>query len=266
LKLTKKPCQEQSRRNVSKRYSDAESLIRSMKMIKFIKKIKGEIFKKNISNDFIQWLRFANAGMLNSGNLYCMEHAIRNIPSENPVLEIGSFCGLSTNVIIYFLSKYKKKNPVFSCDKWIFENAEKGEYVGDSEILHDDYRDFVKATFIKNLEFFSGNRKPYTIETFSHEFFRLWSGKAAVKDVFGREVNLGGKISFCYIDGNHQYEFTRSDFEHTDYYLETGGFILFDDSYDGNRFDLSRLMKEIKKQKKYELVMKNPNYLFRKKW
>lgn len=234
-------------------------------MIKQLQKLRGEIFKKNSTDDFIRWLRFANAGMLNSGNIYCMEYAVKNIPPGHPVLEIGSFCGLSTNVILYFLYKYKKTNPVFSCDKWIFEGAGEGRRVGNGPVLHPDYRDFVKETFIRNIEFFSGDRKPYTIEAFSDEFFKKWSEKALVKDVFGRETRLGGKIGFCYIDGNHQYEFARGDFENTDRFLEPGGFILFDDSYDGNRFGLSRLMKEIKKQKPYELVMKNPNYLFKKR-
>jgi hypothetical protein len=43
-----------------------------------------------------------------------------------------------------------------------------------------------------------------------------------------------------------------------------GGFILFDDSSDKNPFGLTKLMKEIKAQKNYELVIKNPNYLFKK--
>ena len=47
--------------------------------------------------------------------------------------------------------------------------------------------------------------------------------------------------------------------------LEIGGFILFDDSLDGGSFGCGiNLMKEVKKDKRFELVMKNPNYLFKK--
>ena len=75
---------------------------------------------------------------------------------------------------------------------------------------------------------------------------------------------MGGEISFCYIDGNHTYDFAKRDFENLDPYLELGGLVLFDDSSDLDTFGLTRLMKEIKRNKKYELVMKNPNYLFKK--
>ena len=49
-------------------------------------------------------------------------------------------------------------------------------------------------------------------------------------DVFGRSFQLGGPISFCYIDGNHTDDLAKRDFENCDRYLEKGGFVLFDDS------------------------------------
>jgi hypothetical protein len=84
------------------------------------------------------------------------------------------------------------------------------------------------------------------------------------KCVFGREVQLGGPLSFCYIDGNHTYDFARRDFENCAEHLETGGFVLFDDSSDQSEFGVGRLMHEIKKMAGFELVIKNPNYLFKK--
>jgi hypothetical protein len=86
-----------------------------------------------------------------------------------------------------------------------------------------------------------------------------------VYDVFDREVIVGGPISFCYIDGDHSYDFAKRDFENSDKYLEKGGFVLFDDSSDRQNLGSSHLMKEILKNEKYELIIKNPNYLFRKK-
>ena len=222
------------------------------------------ISTKSISDEYINWLTFANAGMLAKGNIYAMKYAIKNLPSTHPVLEIGSFCGLSTNVIGYLLQANGKKNRIFSCDKWIFEGAEMGGNVGKSQISHQQYREFVKTTFMRNVEFFSRQNKPYTVEIFSDEFFELWEKGESVNDVFGRNIQLGGKISFCYVDGNHTYEFAKRDFENVDRYLESGGYVLFDDSSDADPFGLTRLMKEIKRMKNYDLVMKNPNYLFKK--
>jgi hypothetical protein len=37
--------------------------------------------------------------MLNAGNVECIDYAIGHLPSDAPMLEIGSWCGLSTNVI-----------------------------------------------------------------------------------------------------------------------------------------------------------------------
>jgi len=241
------------------------------KFIRLIKKFRKLFYvgmqyfsTKTISDGFINWLIFANAGMLNRGNIYAMKYAVDNLPSTNPVLEIGSFCGLSTNLIGYLLQTSGKKNRIFSCDKWFFEGAEMSRNIGESEISFRQYREFVKANFIRNVEFFSPHNKPYTVEAFSDDFFKLWEKNETVSDVFGRNIQLGGKISFGYIDGNHNYNFVKRDFENLDRYLETGGYVLFDDSSDSDSFGLTRLMKEIKQKINYELVMKNPNYLFKK--
>jgi hypothetical protein len=83
--------------------------------------------------------------------------------------------------------------------------------------------------------------------------------------VLGRNVQLGGAISFCYIDGNHAYEYAKRDFENCHNFLEPGGFILFDDSADGSGWDVCNVVSEVQRSGRYELVIKNPNYLFRKK-
>ncbi len=213
-------------------------------------------------DDFLNWLTFANAGMLEKGNLWAIEHAARNLPSSAPVLEIGSFCGLSTNVISYFLAKHGRANRVFTCDRWVFEGAENGGEIG-AGITHEMYRRYVKESFLRNVEFFS-KTKPATIEVFSDEFFRLWREGEAVRDVFGQTVRLGGPLSFCYVDGNHSYEFAKRDFSNTDAFLEKGGFILFDDSGDGSRFGVAQLMREIRRSGRYRVVCANPNYLFQR--
>ena len=81
---------------------------------------------------------------------------------------------------------------------------------------HDAYRAHVKATFLRSMNTFAANRLPYTIECFSDDFFRCWCNEEEVIDVFDRPVTLGDKISFCYIDGDHSYEFAKRDFENAD--------------------------------------------------
>ena len=226
-------------------------------------KIRDRLRLKKIEDEYLNWLRFANAGMLDPGNVYAMKHVIKNLPTRDPIIEIGSFCGLSTNVLSYFLRKEKKENILFCSDKWIFEGSENTTFLGLSDISSRDYKSFVKDTFIRNINFFSPNR-PHPIELFSDEFFEKWENKSEVIDVFNQSIKLGGYISFCYIDGNHTYDFAKRDFENVNQHLVPGGFILFDDSSDSNPFGLTKLMKEIKQRSDYSLVMKNPNYLFQK--
>jgi len=237
-----------------------------MRISKTIKRLIEQARKKPATGyHFVRWLRFANAGMLNTGNIYCIEYAIKNLPSDNPIIEIGSFCGLSTNLISFYLRKFSKKNKLITSDKWIFEGGETGSANLDgSNISNTQYSEFVKGTYIRNISFFSKENLPYTIEQFSDEFFRLWSENRTENDVLGRQIQLGGKISFSYIDGNHTYEYSKRDFENTDKYLEPGGFVLFDDSADSSDWEVKKVIKEVKKTGRYEVVINNPNYLFRK--
>jgi hypothetical protein len=218
-----------------------------------------------LQDTFIQWLMFANAGMLHGGNLYCFDYAIRNLPSAAPIIEIGSFCGLSTNVISYFKRRHGATNLLVTSDRWEFEGAMSGATVGQSKLTHDEYQAFVKETYRRNVGLFSRDDLPYTIELFSDDFFDAWRTNRDVQDVFERPIRLGGPISFCYIDGNHTYDFARRDFEHCDEFLEPGGFILFDDSADDTQWEVRRVVREVAETGRYQLVVKNPNYLFRKK-
>jgi len=225
--------------------------------------VTGDVI--DISNEFVNWLSFANPGMLTRGNLYCIDYAIRELPNKAPILEIGSFCGLSTNLISYFKQRHGAKNPLLCCDKWEFEGAEAQAMVGDSFISHEEYRNFVRESFLRNVRFFSRYDLPFPFEVLSDEFFKRWRNAEVAADVFGRSRELGGPISFCFIDGNHSYEFARNDFENCDEFLSPGGFILFDDSADASGWEVCRVVEEVSKSGRYELIAKNPNYFFRKR-
>jgi hypothetical protein len=222
--------------------------------------------ERDATSEFLTWVQFAVPGMLTRGNVEAFRHAIANMPQQGAVIEIGSFCGLSTTVISYWLDKYARGNKIFTCDKWEFEGQQLGTPLGDSpSITHDHYKSYVKDTYIRVMRTFAVNHLPFTVECFSDEFFRLWHDQKTAIDVFGRSVTLGGGVSFCYIDGNHTYDFARRDFENTDKILLPGGFILFDDSADGSQWEVNRLVREVAEMGKYELILTNPNYLFKKK-
>ena len=222
--------------------------------------------EKKQANEFLEWDRFAVPGMLEQGNVDATEYAVTNMPPGKPILEIGSFSGLSTVILSYLLDKLSKTTPIFTCDKWEFEGQQLGAPLGDSpSVTHDVYRAYVRNTFFYSMQTFAANRLPYTIECFSDEFFRRWFANEETVDVFDRPVTLGGMLSFCYINGNNTYEFAKRDFENTDWALVSGGFILFDDSVDGSFWEVNQLTREIASEHQYELVSRNPNYLFRKR-
>lgn len=231
-----------------------------VQIAKFILGYKKQKIKLATPNTFISWMKLVNAGMLSEGNIYCMEYAIRNLVSTNPIIEIGAFCGLSTNVISFYLSINNRPNKLMTVDKWLFEGAENLS----NTITIDRYREFVRETYIRNVSFFSQHTPPYTIEELSDDFFDLWCKSVQVTDIMGRQVQLGGNISFAYIDGNHSYDFAKRDFGNVDKYLDRGGFILFDDSSDDSAWEVRGVIDEIKRNPNYEVVMKNPNYLVRK--
>ncbi|WP_346016674.1 class I SAM-dependent methyltransferase [Chroococcidiopsis sp. CCMEE 29] len=189
-----------------------------------------------------------------------------HLPSKAPILEIGSFCGLSTNVITYLKKKHGLANKLICSDAWrFFEGAEKGGSLGGHPYIQlHEYEEFVKLNFIKNISFFSGYDLPFPVEMFSDKFFANWEVNADVSDIFNRKIKLGGSISFAYIDGNHSYEFALRDFKNVDKYLELGGFILFDDSSDGSGWEVCEVVAEVNRSERYQLIKKNPNYLFKK--
>jgi hypothetical protein len=203
--------------------------------------------------------------MLERGNLYCFEYAIKHLPSAAPIIEIGSFCGLSTNLLTYYKEKHRAPNILITADKWRFEGSSDGSTIGESTVTHREYRELVKESFIRNAQTFSRNALPYTVEMFSDEFFDAWRESSKLTDVFGRSITLGGPISFCYIDGDHSYEAVKRDFIHADEFLEKGGFILFDDSADSSDWEVRKVVAQLKNDPRYELIAQNPNYLFRKK-
>jgi len=217
-----------------------------------------------ITDAYLKFLLYANAGMLNIGNLYLMDYAVSHLPSGAPMLEIGTFCGLSANVLTYYKKKHGAHNHLITCDPWVFEETERGQdVVGNSSLPFTAYMKFARDSYLRSTETFSRDDLPFTVQASSDHLFASWRTNQTVRDVRGRETSLGGPISFCYVDGNHTYDGVKSDFTNCDAFLEVGGFLLFDDS-SVPEFGVGKLMPEVLGTKRYRLVAKNPNHLFQK--
>ncbi len=107
-------------------------------------KVTNNGFETKQANEFLAWIRFAVPGMLAQGNIDAMEYAVTNMPSGKPIVEIGSFCGLSTVVLSHLLDRSSKTTPLYTCDKWEFEGQQLGAPLGDSpSVTHDAYRAYV---------------------------------------------------------------------------------------------------------------------------
>ena len=212
---------------------------------------------------YLNWMEFANAGMLHPGNRTLMARAVAELPTGDPVVEIGAFCGLSSNVLTHLLKEHGRQNVLVTTDPWVFE-GEDGETLPGSNLRFTEYRRLVKESYKRNVEFWNGDRRPHAFELTSDAFFAAWDAGAEREDVFGRPFRLGGPIAFAYVDGDHSYEFARRDFENVDRHLVPGGLILFDDSDEFGAFPgVTRTVREAI-DAGYELVGENPNHLVRK--
>ena len=216
-------------------------------------------------DEYVRWLMYANAGMTHVGTPYCLDHVLGNLPSDNPMIEIGPFCGLSTNLITYYARKHGRANHLLSADTWSYRSPDKGGTLGETDVTFRDYCEFVKDSFMRNVKTLGVGGLPFALQQSSDAFFELWRAGAEVTDIFDRQLGLGGPISFAYIDGDHGYEPVARDFANSDAFLEPGGFVFLDDSGDLSRFDgVRKVAREIESSGRYEVVMKNPHYLFRK--
>ena len=203
--------------------------------------VKNKIFK---SDEYITKLCYANTGFLNIGNIWCFDYVISHLPSENPMIEIGSFCGLSSNVITYFKHKYSQKNKLICVDPWDFSDGDNSALIGNHPYLtNGKYTEIIQSKFKENLMLFSSYNLPYPVRLKSEDFLQKWGEAIIIEDIFERKIQLGGQISFAYIDGNHDYEFVKNDFQQVDKYLEIGGFILFDDSAEDSAWGVNQLVK-----------------------
>jgi len=238
--------------------------------------MKNNWFKKSIkkikTDDFISRLRSSviGEGMLHEGNIYLMDYAIKNIPNNGIVFEIGSYAGLSTNLLLHLLEKHNQIHKLYSCDAWIYEgyhdcNENIKTYIdGREDIDRVNYMNYIKNAFINASQLLHPKRLPYTCHLYSDNLFKKWNLNENLTDVFGRQFTIQENIAFAYIDGDHSYKQTKSDFENVDSKLLVNGFVLIDDSGIEMPFGSAKFAKEVRKYKNYKLIATNPNHLFQK--
>ncbi|HRO75496.1 MAG TPA: class I SAM-dependent methyltransferase [Crocinitomicaceae bacterium] len=207
---------------------------------------------------------YANVpGWLEKGHLYCMNHAITNLPDDKSViLEIGTYHGLSTNAMLYFKSKNNIPNPVVTVDLYS-RITDPNEKIVNLESPYQ-INQFIKESFVRNVRFFNPQATIQSSDLSSDDFFKAWDDKQAITNLFGGEFVPEGTIAFAYVDGNHDYDFVKRDFENIDKYLVNGGFILFDDSAGYTNFDPKLVAQEVVKSGRYKVIRKNPHYFIQK--
>ena len=171
------------------------------------------------------------------------------IGKKAKILEIGVHEGTFSNLLL----KQFKPEIFYLVDPWKYESEETyKESLYGGNLSNPDGQNKLNARYetVKlNFKEQITSGQIILIRKNSDEVFNL------LKDNF---------FDLIYIDGNHTYEYSKRDFQNVSKHLDKGGFILFDDSSDYSSFGCARLMKEIVANSDYELVMKNPNYLFRK--
>lgn len=218
-------------------------------------------------DEFVYRLQQVVPGMLHPGNVRQFDHVMEHLPSDAPMLEIGAFCGLSTNVLTYLARRHLRVNELITCDPWDYQfKGLSDRPIGESDTTGYEWGRFAKATFQHATETFSNSRLPYALELGSAAVFTAWRAHEAVIDIWDRPLDAPTSLSFVYIDGNHDYEHVREDWDNAAPLVERGGFVLLDDSarYTGSP-GVRQLVAEVRSDGRFALEGRNPNVLFRRR-
>jgi hypothetical protein len=149
-------------------------------------------------------------GQIRRDEAHCLYELAQEASGEGVIVEIGSYCGLSTIA----LAKGSSRNrgvPVFAIDP--HEYVDPGGSVGRGGW---DYVPGDNIAFFKNVLFSGMAKNVRPINLLS------WAAAAA----------WDRPISLLWIDGNHGYEAARRDFVDWSKFVIQGGYIAFHDSID----------------------------------
>lgn len=221
-------------------------------------------FKEDAFGDlYMDWLLTMVGGWLppKHPNLVSILYGIEKTQNINgSILEVGSFLGASTCVISYLANKFSPNKVLFNCDPWKFEGADK-PIGGVFDASKDEFALYAKDLFLRNTGIFGFNNKISSHHMLSSEFFIKWQRRETCFDLQKNKLELGGVISFAYIDGNHTYEGCLEDFLNLKKFLVPGSMVLFDDTGHDSPFGCRNVVQDVLKHGLKE-VWHNPNYLF----
>jgi hypothetical protein len=216
-------------------------------------------------DEFVDHLRHVIGGWLLEGNLAAFDYCVKHMPAGGAVVELGSFLGLSTTILDYTIHRFRRGTPLVACDPFRFAGGDRPK-AGYFSTGTEEYRQWVIDSLRRALTLYCRGHAPHVVEASSSELCAWWAEHRQVVDILGAKVQLGGAVSFAYVDGDHSYEGVRSDFNGVDRFLLPGGFILLDDSADTSSYEgIRQFVREARHNSRYEAVMKAPNYCFRKR-
>jgi hypothetical protein len=206
-----------------------------------------------LDDPFIHWIRNGISGWCPDTNIKIIDECMRHLKA-GAVVEIGSFCGLSTSIIAHCLRRYQKQNVLYSVDDWVFEGYFDCSGTISGAFTADDWMEYTQAAFKSAVKLTTKNINHSHIQKNSNNFFEAWHAEAVVNDLQGNNQPLGGPIAFAYIDGDHSYEQSKKDFMNVDQHLVKGGFVFFDDSADNVGFGSKDVADEVGRLPNYKLM------------
>jgi len=222
-------------------------------------------------DEYIERVLVTVPGMLHRGNIPLMESAIAAITTEDPVLEIGAYCGQSTVVLSYLLEKHKRKNAIWTVDPFVYlgvhdANPPTDWYLehlpGFGRIARTDFTQFVCASWKRNTSFFCADRDIRLFEQGSSAFFQQIREEArsnAQADVSPKPEPV---FAFCVIDGDHSYEAAWLDLNNCIAFTRPGTRILMDDTHPRSSLESARVAREAARLPALHLETREPNAVF----
>ena len=235
--------------------------------------ITGKSIEKEYKDIAIEWINYSHASPENGmpyKNQFLFKEAMEILTKNkltDPIVEIGTFCGRSTTSIMYMMDKFGLVNKIITTDPFKFSVNDKA-LLGLGKKM-DDYELYIKNQFITNMKFWNKKFDLFSFDLDSDSFFNSWELKENKRCLFNNYINLGGPVSFCFIDGDHSYAQAYKDFINVDKYLINSGVIIFDDSgkYHSDAIGdngVYKVVHDLIKTGRYKVLYENPNIMVQK--
>ena len=115
-------------------------------------------------------MSWSTGGMMTPGNVDATYHALNNIGDvEGHLLEIGCFCGLSSNLITLLKRACGVSKLLFAVDPWVYgpTEARHETFTDFTTVTWDEYQTFVREAYRSRVGFFSRDDLPHAVRHFS---------------------------------------------------------------------------------------------------